>query len=400
MRSLLVVLALALQASALLPSVRTVPRRPVALSPGRRRTFHMSTTMPEAPAASSVPADETFKGVGPCPFTQWGPRDVSVEERSKPSGEFAPEWRKEDLMAADASVEDELNYFRSLRPDVKSKLHQYGAIILRGFELTKTSDGFQRMYLALGLDPCDDPLSSVAARDAVDKDKGVYEAVNKESRSKYFVCFKAADEGGEFLLADGRKLFRELDEDFVEAAYEKEVRFIAAELPLGFMDALHPGVRSFLEEPMLSLASMAAKKKVDFDIDLIWSKDTEGESCIHVIAPAQPPVVRHPETGEPVWFCNVHSHSDYLRVQREERDGTVELSKTTGSSRLNRTDIRFGDFSKFSQKWLDMVDRTVMDNLKWVKMSPGDVVLLDNYMTLHGRNIFSGVRKHAVTWFK
>jgi len=27
----------------------------------------------------------------------------------------------------------------------------------------------------------------VAARDAVDKSKGIYEAVNKESRSKYFV---------------------------------------------------------------------------------------------------------------------------------------------------------------------------------------------------------------------
>lgn len=27
----------------------------------------------------------------------------------------------------------------------------------------------------------------MAARDAVDKSKGIYEAVNKESRSKYFV---------------------------------------------------------------------------------------------------------------------------------------------------------------------------------------------------------------------
>ena len=35
-----------------------------------------------------------------------------------------------------------------------------------------------------------------------------------------------------------------------------------------------------------------------------------------------------------------------------------------------------------------------------VKMEHGDVVLLDNYVCQHGRNIFSGVRKHAVTWFK
>ena len=52
---------------------------------------------------------------------------------------------------------------------------RYGAIVLRGFELTKTSDGFMQFYLALGMEPCDDPLQSVAARDAVDKSKGIYE---------------------------------------------------------------------------------------------------------------------------------------------------------------------------------------------------------------------------------
>ena len=178
-----------------------------------------------------------------------------------------------------------------------------------------------------------------------------------------------------------------------------------------------------------------------------------------MIAPAQPPVVRHPDTSEPVWFCNVHSHSDYLRQQREERDGTLKLSETTGSSRLNRTDIRFGNFERIPHKWQEHVDETVMkvsqgdptppstaprpprshatqhtrknylshplphptpctihtfpctpgptsppansrQNLQWVKMNKGDVVLVDNYMTMHGRNVFEGVRKHAVTWFK
>ena len=32
-------------------------------------------------------------------------------------------------------------------------------------------------------------------------------------------------------------------------------------------------------------------------------------------------------------------------------------------------------------------------------MSPGDAVLVDNYQTMHGRNVFKGQRKHAVSWF-
>lgn len=65
-----------------------------------------------------------------------------------------------------------------------------------------------------------------------------------------------------------------------------------------------------------------------------------------------------------------------------------------------RTVLRFGDLSKLSLEQLAAFDATVMKSLKWVKMQPGDVVLLDNYMCMHGRNIFDGVRKHAVTWFK
>jgi len=382
-------------------------------------SMRRSATLEAPPAPAAVVPDEVFPGVAECPLTAWGPRDVKVkEERAVPVGEFAPEWHKSEILGADATIEDELAYFRSLKPTAKALLHEKGAVVLRGWSLPSTTDGFQRMYLALGMEPCDDPLQSVAARDAVDKSTGLYEAVNKESRSKYFVgmhneqvgtrspgraafvCLKPADEGGEFLIADGRRMFRDVPEPMIEELYEKQVRFIAAEIPLGFMEGVHPAVRRALEPPLLSFATKMAKSKVDFDIDLVWDTDTDGKPCIHAIAPVQTPVVRHPETMEPVWFCNIHSHSDYLRVQREKRDGTADLSETTGASRLNRTDIRFGDLSKMSDEMLDTVDKVVMDNLKWVKMEKGDVVLLDNYMTMHGRNIFSGVRKHAVTWFK
>jgi hypothetical protein len=40
-----------------------------------------------------------------------------------------------------------------------------------------------------------------------------------------------------------------------------------------------------------------------------------------------------------------------------------------------------------------------MKNVKFVKMTEGDVVLLDNYKCMHGRNVFDGTRKHAVAWF-
>ena len=33
-------------------------------------------------------------------------------------------------------------------------------------------------------------------------------------------------------------------------------------------------------------------------------------------------------------------------------------------------------------------------------LRPGDMVLLDNYLVMHGRCPFEGTRLHAVSWFK
>jgi len=46
------------------------------------------------------------------------------------------------------------------------------------------------------------------------------------------------------------------------------------------------------------------------------------------------------------------------------------------------------------------LDEVTLKNIKYVKMTEGDVVLLDIYKTLHGRNVFDGTRKHGVAWFE
>lgn len=59
----------------------------------------------------------------------------------------------------------------------------------------------------------------------------------------------------------------------------------------------------------------------------------------------------------------------------------------------------FGDDGDISDKTLKHMDEVTMKNVKFVKMTEGDVVLLDNYKCMHGRNVFDGTRKHAVAWF-
>eukprot|EP00980_Cylindrotheca_fusiformis_P008774 scaffold1869_cov122-Cylindrotheca_fusiformis.AAC.36 len=219
-------------------------------------------------------------------------------------------------------------------------------------------------------------------------------------RAAAFVCFKAAEKGGEFIIADGRRMFQDLDPDVVEELYNRNIRYSVMELPFfGWIDNV-PGP---LKEPVMAgvrgLVSAAVNAKVDFSVEMLWGEEGYDKTrMLQARAPSQPPIVLHPVTGEPTWFCNVHSHSSQLRKQRESIYGAERFED--GASQINKSDMFFGDDGDISEKALKNMDETTYKNTRYVKMTEGDVVLLDNYKCMHGRNVFEGTRKHAVAWFE
>lgn len=71
-----------------------------------------------------------------------------------------------------------------------------------------------------------------------------------------------------------------------------------------------------------------------------------------------------------------------------------------GASQINKSDMFYGDDGDISDADLEHMDEVTMKNVQYVKMTEGDVVLLDNYKCMHGRNVFDGTRKHGVAWFE
>jgi hypothetical protein len=197
------------------------------------------------------------------PLTEWGEtisdiRALQAQVRQEELPEFAPEISKQDVLSKDAT---ELEYFESNAMMLKELMQLHGAVVFRDFELMKTTEGFQQFYTAIGMKVCLDPLHSVSARPTVDgsKNSPVYEAVNKESRKNFFIgmhnefvgtrapraaafcCFQAAETGGEFLLCDGRRMFRDLDSDLLDEVYQRQIRYSVMELPFfGWVDKYVP----------------------------------------------------------------------------------------------------------------------------------------------------------------
>eukprot|EP00448_Togula_jolla_P003243 CAMPEP_0170603190 /NCGR_PEP_ID=MMETSP0224-20130122/18783_1 /TAXON_ID=285029 /ORGANISM="Togula jolla, Strain CCCM 725" /LENGTH=473 /DNA_ID=CAMNT_0010928061 /DNA_START=45 /DNA_END=1466 /DNA_ORIENTATION=+ len=360
------------------------------------------------------------RSLAECPYTVYGSKDVDIEAEHQPAKDyFAPtEVKMPSELAGD--VEGQRKYFAENLPKIYQDLKKHGAVIFRGFEISRDEKMFQDVGRALELEACEDPLHSVAARDAVNKEAGVYEAVNKPSRRKFyvgmhnemvgnrapgaaiFVCFKAAEEGGEFLLADGRKMFSELDKDWLREVYNREIQYSTAEFPMGFLEGLPDFAQSAVEPLAYGVMQQALKMKVDFDTQLSWEKSTyDGSKILQVRAMPQLPIVRHPATGEPVWWGSMHSHAEYLRHKRESTFGEEGFAETTGASRINKTDTYYADNgTRVEDDRLEHLDEVTKKSVVTVKMEPGDMVLLDNYMVMHGRCPFEGTRKHAVTWYK
>ena len=120
---------------------------------------------------------------------------------------------------------------------------------------------------------------------------------------------------------------------------------------------------------------------------MIWGTDGQ-EMRLQAIEHAQAPINRHPVTGRPVWFCNMHNHARFLR---ERRPCSVP--------EVGMTDVYFGDLELIPGEMLNHVNEVCEKNIVRVPMQPGDILLCDNYRVLHGRDIFEGERLHAVSWF-
>jgi hypothetical protein len=350
--------------------------------------------------------DTSISEVPKCPITKWDSQAIDFSAVQAVARTLPVEVR------ADASMSEE-EWLLSQREGLLAQLEQSCALWFRGMELMKTKDGFAKFYEQLGLDPCQDPLASVGARAVVSKKGAMYEAVNKPSRAKFFVgmhnestfkrtnrlgafvCFKRAESGGEFLLLDARKALAEMDPAVRQRLYDRGVRFSNAELP--FFDFLRNAgpLKSVLQPMCKSIAEVAVSAKIDMELELQWVEDEKDGLRLQALSPPQPPFNRHPSTGDPAWFCNAHSHSRYLR---DRRDG--DLPDTSGASKLNVTDMYYGDGTKIPVEDLEHIDEITMKNLVYVPMEEGDVVLVDNYQVQHGRDVFTGERLHAVTWFQ
>lgn len=105
----------------------------------------------------------------------------------------------------------------------------------------------------------------------------------------------------------------------------------------------------------------------------------------------RPPVARHPITGEVVWFNHINA-SHISSLEPGLRDG---LLTEFGKDNLPRN-CYYGDGTDIDQTVIDEIQQAYEAQTEAYGWQPGDLLMLDNMLTAHGRNPFTGQRKIVV----
>mmetsp|Transcript_173 Transcript_173/g.270 ORF Transcript_173/g.270 Transcript_173/m.270 type:complete len:452 (+) Transcript_173:83-1438(+) len=393
------------------------PSRQIAFATRLQATVEAGVPDRVAPDAGYTPEWENRPGLSPeefmksdnsksdlsgmweCPITRWDSKDINVAEAQRMAKKAA---HRPLEMRASASDNAKGEAFFSENADkIKADLLKYGAIWFRGFDLMKSVEGYRAMHESLGLDPCLDPLHSSGLRKFSSERDALYEEVNKpslrghyiglhcESTSKRtaafaaFVCFqKATEGGGRFLVADGAAILAELDTDVLQRLYDRQIRISVSNLdiPPSFPEPLKEGIKA--------LVDAAVAPKFDMDLEMIYESDGK-PGRLQAVETAESPINRHPVTGLPVWFNNAHNHARKLRDRRP-----------CGVPEVGMTEVFYADtMDPISLEDCAEIKRASEKHITALSMEPGDVLLVDNYRALHGRDVFQGDRYHAVSWF-
>ncbi|MFD6872723.1 MULTISPECIES: TauD/TfdA family dioxygenase [unclassified Streptomyces] len=193
----------------------------------------------------------------------------------------------------------------------------------------------------------------------------------------FFFCALAARSGGETPVADSAAVLGKLPAGLVRRFEEKGVlytRTYRTGMGLSWQEGFQSDDKGYVE-------SYCADHNIltDWDGDVLRTRQRREA------------VMVHPVTGQKVWFNQAHLfHVNAL--PEAVREGLLEICGEDGLPR----NAYYGDGTPITADEIDTVlgvyDRTVLAET-W---GTGDLLMIDNILTSHGRRPFTGDRKVLV----
>ncbi|MDF0668420.1 MAG: TauD/TfdA family dioxygenase [Nitrospira sp.] len=194
----------------------------------------------------------------------------------------------------------------------------------------------------------------------------------------FFYCAVPAQNGGETPIGDTREVHRNIDPEIKRRFLKKQILYVR-----NYGDGFGlPWPTVFQTEDRSQVEAYC--RSVGIEVE--WK--TGNRLRTRQVGPA---VMRHPRTQEPIWF----NHGTFFHVSTLEPTIREALLKEFSEEDLPQNTY-YGDGQPIEPDVLEQLRSIYQEAMVVFPWQQGDVLLLDNMLTLHGRRPYSGPRKILV----
>lgn len=274
---------------------------------------------------------------------------------------------------------------------LETQLLQHGGILFRNFKINGVAAFEQFIQSVFGslLDYSyrSTPRSTVSGKiyTSTEYPKDQFIPLHNEmaySRSYplkiWFYCVQPAAEGGATPIADSRKIYQKLDAKIKQKLIEKQIMYVrnyGGGLDLPWQTVFQTSQRQDVE-------SYCRQAGIEWE----WRSDDRLRT--RQVCQA---IAIHPVTGDRVWFNQAH----LFHVSSLAPSVQKSLLTVVPLEDLPRN-AYYGDGSAIEDAVLDEIREVYRQETVIFPWQQGDILMLDNLLTAHGRTPFVGPRRVVV----
>jgi amino acid adenylation domain-containing protein len=284
---------------------------------------------------------------------------------------------------------DPVGWAQEEAEEIREDLLKHGAILFRGFGLDGVP-GFEafagalcgELFAEYGDLPKEEAGEKVYHSTPYPKDKTILfhnesSHMHRWPRHQFFYSVTVAPSGGETPIVDCREVYRRLDPELARRFEEKGLLYVR-----NFLEGFDVSWQDFFRTSDRGAVERFARAA---GMELSWKGDGL-ETRQHA-----PAVIRHPVTGEPVFFNQIQLHHPACL----EADVRESLSEVVGMDEFPRN-VMYGDGTPIEDSVVEEVAGIYWNASVALPWQEGDVIMVDNMLVAHARNPFSGPRKIVV----
>jgi alpha-ketoglutarate-dependent taurine dioxygenase len=274
---------------------------------------------------------------------------------------------------------------------IEANLLKHGGLLFRGFNLGTSAEFEEFIKVVCGSTlqyrERSSPRTQVSGNIYSSTDYPPDRAIFLHNENSYqnnwplkifFFCQTPAEEGGETPIADCRRVLQRIDPEIIERFIEKKwmyVRNFGDGFGLDWQTVFQSSDRSVVEEHCRK-NGIAVEWK---DGDRLRTRAVRSA------------MAKHPLTGEQVWF----NHATFFHFSTLETDVRKALLNDFDEENLPANSF-YGDGTPIEPSVLKRLQAAYAQEAVVFQWKMGDILMLDNMLTAHGRRPFSGTRKILV----